>query len=111
MSEQRSHARAPFSAIGRIDLGEKVVPCMLLDLSEGGMALVTSAGAVVDGPVQVSFDLGAHGAQTNIDAQVICQEDDPGRSSSRWSLRNLSMDPGTRTRLRGYLRREQNAGI
>ena len=91
MSDPRSQTRVSLPVIGKLDLGSRSLPCVILDISEGGLALLTSAGELVDGPVQVTFRLGTDSAaKTSIDAQVICQEDDRFGMSSRWSLRSFS---------------------
>lgn len=101
MPDQRSQARVSLPTIGQLDLGDRVVPCILLDLSEGGLALLTAANEYPLGAVQVRFRLGGLDAgRASIDAEVVNRNDDKCGMSSRWSLRSLPMDLGTRTRVR-----------
>lgn len=99
MSESRNQPRVSLPVPARIDLGDRVVPCELMNLSEGGLAVITDESDMPRGPVQISFRLGLHDAAVaTIDAELVNHR--RSGSSTVWGLRTLGTDLGTRTRLR-----------
>jgi hypothetical protein len=105
MADRRSTTRADLGAPGTIDLGDRVLPCQVLDLSEAGIAVLTDDQALPYGPVQVRFRLGgSDAAEASIDAMIVRRlpwKDE--RVGAVWGLRLLPMDIGTRTRVRDYV--------
>lgn len=101
MSDKRQEPRISLLVIAELDLGWQVWPCVLLNLSEGGLALLTDVGAEPEGPVQVRFRLGgADASQACIDAEIVHRDDDQPGGTSKWGLRSMPLDLGTRTRVR-----------
>lgn len=99
MSDLRSQPRVSLPVAARIDLGDRVVPCELLNLSEGGLAVLTEETEMPEGPVQISFRLGLRNAAVaTIDATLVNHRRE-GKTSV-WGLQTLGTDLGTRTRLR-----------
>jgi len=108
MVERRSKYRAPLRVVGTIDFGTHTAPCLIVDLSEHGMALLTNASEEPDGPVQVRFRLGGlDAAVATIDAEVVDRRDSESGVNAIWGLRSIGVDLGTRTRVRGFVRRLQ----
>lgn len=102
MSERRSKSRVPLRVVGQIDFGERTTPCLLVDLSEHGLAVLTNAGEQPEGPVQVRFRLGGmDAAEAAIDAELVSRRD-TGKTSL-WGLRSIGLDLGTRTRVRDFV--------
>jgi hypothetical protein len=101
MSDRRSKERIALPVDGRMDLGGKVVPCVILNLSEGGLAVRIDAKLEPASPVRVSFRLGRHdAAEASIDAEFVNRRGQGADGTAVWGLRMLPMDPGTRIRIR-----------
>ncbi len=101
MSDQRRQPRIELTLTGKINLGDRAIPCVVMNLSEGGLAVLTDAQEAPSGPVQVQFRLGRHhAARAQIDAELVSRRVSEAGGTAVWSLRALPMEPGTRTRLR-----------
>ena len=110
MSERRSKYRAPLRVVGTIDFGTHTAPCLVTDVSEHGLALLTDIGEHAQGPVQVRFRLGGlDAAEAAIDAEVVERRESDAGFTAIWGLRILGADLGTRTRVRGFVRRQAQA--
>lgn len=106
MSDRRSKFRAPLRVVGTIDFGTHTAACLITDLSEHGLALMTDIAHVPDGPVQVRFRLGGlDAAVATLDAEVVSRRDLDNGVSAQWGLRTIGLDLGTRTRVRDFIRR------
>jgi hypothetical protein len=82
-----------------MDLGDRTVSCEIVDLSEGGLAVLTEETELPRGPVQLSFRLGLRNASlASIDAELVNYR--RFGDTSFWGLRTLDADLGTRTRVR-----------
>ena len=105
MPERRSKSRIPLRVTGKINMGDRSVPCLLLDLSEHGLAVLTSSAERPKGPVQVRFRLGGvDAARAEIDAELVLRRDSEAGMNSMWGLRSIGLDLGTRTRVRDFIR-------
>lgn len=107
MSDQRRQTRIQLPITGKIDLGDRAIPCIVMNLSEGGLAVMTDAQEVPSGPVQVQFRLGRHtAARAQIDAELVDRRLGEAGETAVWSLRALPMELGTRTRVRDLILNE-----
>jgi hypothetical protein len=85
-----------------IDLGDHMVPCQTLDLSEHGLGLVAPMPAPLRS-VRVRFRLAEDAPWTDVDGRVVrhAKLDD---HAELWGLELHPMDLGTLVRLRDYVR-------
>lgn len=105
MVERRRTPRVPLLSIGTIDLGDRQVPCQLLELSQGGLSLLTPEHEPPRGPVRVRFQLGRRDAGwTEVDARVL-RSGEWGEGSARWGLELFPLEPGPRRHLQAFVAR------
>lgn len=104
MDERRRQPRVELRSPGSIDLGDHAVPCQLLNLSSKGLALVTGIEPPLRA-VRVRFRLGDEQAGwAEVDAMAVRSETwVDNRRCTVWGMRMCTPDPGTRTRVRGYI--------
>jgi hypothetical protein len=105
VEDRRRAPRVELRSSGEIDLGDYTVPCQLLDVSNGGIALLATEPAPLRA-VRVRFQLGNHDAAwTEVEGQVVRSSRwSPDDANTRlWGLRFAPLDLGTRTRVRGFV--------
>jgi hypothetical protein len=103
--ERRQAPRIPLHSVGTIDLGDREVPCQLIELSSKGMSLLTPEHEPPRGPVRVRFQLGRRDAGwTEIDARVLRVEG-WDEASSLWGLELFPLEPGPRRHVQAFVAR------
>jgi hypothetical protein len=104
MDDRRRAPRVELRSVGEVDLGDYLVPCQLLDLSNTGLALLTPEPAPTRA-VRVRFQLGDRAAAwTDVEGQVVrCQAWADDGTTYVWGMQFGPLDLGTRTRVRGYV--------
>lgn len=105
MAERRTISRVSLRSVGSIDLGDRFVPCQTLDLSEAGLGLVTPEPDLPLWPVRVRFQLGRRDATwTEVDGVLRRRAHwHQPKVGKVWGLELMTMDLGTKTRVRDYL--------
>ncbi len=103
MVERRRVPRVLLHSVGTIDLGDRQIPCQTLELSLGGLSLLTPESELPAGPVRVRFQLGRRDASwTEVDARVVRTET-WDESSSVWALQLFPLEPGPRRHVAGFI--------
>lgn len=103
--ERRSKPRVPLRVPAQVNLGREKVPCMVIDISEHGLAVLVDSRIEPSNLVQIEFRLGTEeAAQTTLDAEVVRVREQRAGLTTMWGLRTVGADLGTRTRLRGFVR-------
>lgn len=103
--ERRSKPRVPLRVPAQVDLGDQKVACMVVDISEHGLAVLIDARVEPSNLMQVEFRLGKEdAAQATLDAELVEQRPSQAGLTTVWGLRTVGADLGTRTRVRGFVR-------
>ncbi len=104
VEDRRRAPRVELCSVGEIDLGDYTMPCQILDVSDGGLALITPEPAPLRA-IRVRFQLGNRDAAwTEVEGQVVHSAEWEGRRGTQlWGLRFAPLDLGTRTRVRGFV--------
>lgn len=101
--ERRGEVRVELRSTGVVDLGDRVVPCQTLDLSNSGLAVLAGAPAPAR-TIRVRFQLGGRDAAwTDVEATAVRSHPWGDGGTHVWGLKLQSLDLGTRTRVRGYI--------
>ena len=104
VEDRRRAPRVELRASGEVDLGDHTVPCEIVDVSDGGLALIAPGPAPLRA-IRVRFQLGnREAAWTEIEGQVVrCSPWGDEGDARLWGLRFAPLDLGTRTRVHGYV--------
>ncbi len=109
MSDKRQTPRARLHVFASLRVGRQILPCMLLDVSEGGLSLMLMREEELhpNHQVQVSFKTGEeHGKSIDVDAVLVARRGIAGMPTL-WHLRTRRIDLGQRLALRDYVQTQQ----
>jgi len=98
MKERRRYARLPFCAVVNCRLGTKQFKTESVNISEGGILLAASGGAIVGDEINLEFALAAQTPPVRVRAKVVRKEA-PDRTASMF----LNLEARDHQTIRDYI--------
>jgi DNA-binding response OmpR family regulator len=99
MRRTRRPARMVVPTLAYVNLGSGQDSAIILDISEGGMAIQTLQPVQANGPLRLEFDLPGVPGDMNVSAEIVWAD-----SSGRAGLRFVGLSEAEQQRLRDWVR-------
>lgn len=105
--EYRRYFRCPVTSPVTIQFGdEKTVACMMINLSEGGLAVTTAIALPVGEAARAQFTLPGEAVPFDVEAEI-CWSDNKGRAGLQFQI----VPPDQKSRLQDWLSRRIEQGL
>jgi ActR/RegA family two-component response regulator len=96
---QHRPARLVVPTLAYVSFADALDPAIILDISEGGMAIQALQAVQADGPLRLQFDLPGSADTMSLPAEIVWAD-----SSGRAGLRFIDLSEDNRQRLRDWVR-------